>query len=114
MPAVGSTPTPLAFLPSPSSNGLQLGPIFLHYYGMMYVVGIVLALTIISRRWTAAGGDRDLVYEVLMWSVPAGLIGARIYFDVTTPFDINPHTWWGPLAIWNGGLGVWGGIAAGA
>jgi len=46
--------------------------------------------------------------------VPVGLVGARIYFDVTTPFDITPHAWWGPLAIWKGGLGVWGGIAAGA
>jgi prolipoprotein diacylglyceryl transferase len=46
--------------------------------------------------------------------VPAGIIGGRIYFDITTPFDITPHTWWGPLAVWNGGLGVWGGILAGA
>jgi prolipoprotein diacylglyceryl transferase len=46
--------------------------------------------------------------------VPAGIVGARIYFDGTTPFDITPRTWWGPLAVWNGGLGVWGGMAAGA
>lgn len=47
-------------------------------------------------------------------AVPAGLIGARIYFDITTPFDITPrHAWWGPLAFWNGGLGEWGGIAGG-
>jgi prolipoprotein diacylglyceryl transferase len=45
--------------------------------------------------------------------VPAGIIGARIYFDITTPADIPPH-WWGVFAIWSGGLGVWGGIAAGA
>jgi prolipoprotein diacylglyceryl transferase len=104
----------LAFLPSPSTNGIQLGPIFLHVYGMMYVIGITLAIVITVRRWAAAGGDRDLVYDVVLWAVPAGLIGARIYFDITTPFDITPHTWWGPLAIWEGGLGVWGGIAAGA
>jgi Prolipoprotein diacylglyceryl transferase len=66
---------------------------------------------------------------VAYWGVPAGLIGARTYFDITTPFDIVPkpcfagllgdvcppgHQWWGPLAIWNGGQGVWGGIVAGA
>jgi len=45
--------------------------------------------------------------------VPAGIIGARIYFDLTTPADI-PHHWWGVFAVWSGGLGVWGGIAAGA
>lgn len=114
MSAPGSASIPLAYLPSPSSNGLQLGPLFIHVYGLMYVVGIVIALVITSRRWAAAGGERELIGDIVVWSVPIGLIGARIYFDVTTPFDINPKTWWGPLAIWNGGLGVWGGIAAGA
>jgi prolipoprotein diacylglyceryl transferase len=45
--------------------------------------------------------------------VPIGLIGARAYSDITTPSVIPPH-WWGVFAIWNGGLGIWGGIAAGA
>jgi len=104
----------LAFIPSPPANGIHLGPLDLHVYGLMYVIGIALAVYITGRRWEAAGGDRSLVYDVVLWAVPVGLVGARIYFDVTTPFDITPHTWWGPLAIWKGGLGVWGGIAAGA
>ena len=104
----------LAFIPSPAANGIHLGPLFIHVYGLMYVIGIALAVCITARRWVAAGGDRSLVYDVVVWAVPAGLIGARIYFDVTTPFDIRPQAWWGPLAIWNGGLGVWGGIAAGS
>ncbi len=48
-----------------------------------------------------------------MWAVPAGIIGGRIYFDITTPNQI-PHAWYGVFAVWSGGLGVWGGIAAGA
>jgi prolipoprotein diacylglyceryl transferase len=80
----------------------------------MYVIGIALAVYITGRRWAAEGGDRSLVYDVVRWGVPAGIIGGRIYFDITTPFDITPHAWWGPLAVWQGGLGVWGGIAAGA
>jgi prolipoprotein diacylglyceryl transferase len=103
----------LASIPSPSVSGIHLGPLFLHFYGLMYVVGIALAVAITTRRWAAVGGDRELVYDVLLWGVPAGIIGGRLYFDVTTPFDITPHTWWGPLAVWNGGLGIWGGIAAG-
>ena len=104
----------LAFIPSPPANGFHLGPLFLHVYGLMYVVGIALAVYITGRRWAAAGGDRSLVYDVVLWVVPAGIVGGRIYFDVTTPFDITPHTWWGPFAVWKGGLGVWGGIALGA
>ena len=106
--------SPLAFIPSPPFSGIHLGPLFIHLYGLMYVIGIALAVYITGRRWAAAGGDRALVYDVLLWAVPAGIIGGRIYFDITTPFDITPHAWWGPLAVWDGGLGVWGGIAAGA
>jgi prolipoprotein diacylglyceryl transferase len=101
-------------IPSPSVNGFHLGPLFIHFYGLMYVVAITLAVIITRRRWRAAGGDPTLVTDVATWVVPAGIIGARIYFDITTPFDITPHTWWGPFAVWNGGLGVWGGILAGA
>ncbi len=105
----------LAFIPSPSISGIHIGPLFVHFYGLMYVVAIALAIYITRRRWAAAGGDPSLVSDVALWGVPAGLIGARLYFDITTPFDIMPkHEWWGPLAIWNGGLGVWGGILAGA
>src|SRR5580698_7280263 len=103
----------LSFIPSPSSNGFHIGPLFIHYYGLMYVVGITLAVIITRRRWQAMGGNPDLVGDVGIWVVPIGLIGARIYFDITTPNDIPPH-WWGPFAIWSGGLGIWGGIAAGA
>jgi prolipoprotein diacylglyceryl transferase len=104
---------PLGFIPSPSVNGFQLGPLFIHVYGLMYVVGIALAIYITRRRWAAVGGNPDLVWEVALWAVPAGIIAARIYFDVTTPADI-PHHWWGVFAVWSGGLGIWGGIAGGA
>jgi prolipoprotein diacylglyceryl transferase len=114
MATVGAVPPRLAFIPSPPASGIHLGPLFVHVYGLMYVIGIALAVAITARRWAAAGGDRSLVYDVVLWAVPAGIIGAQIYFDITTPFDITPHTWWGPLAVWSGGLGVWGGIAAGA
>ncbi|MBO0787998.1 MAG: prolipoprotein diacylglyceryl transferase, partial [Actinobacteria bacterium] len=101
-----------AFIPSPPVSGVHIGPLFVHFYGLMYVVGIALAISITRRRWAAAGGDPGLVYDVAIWAVPAGIIGGRIYFDLTTPFDI-PHHWWGPFAVWSGGLGIWGGIAAG-
>ena len=100
-------------IPSPPESGFHVGPAFIHVYGLMYVVGITLAVLITRRRLQAKGGDPALVADVATWAVPAGIIGARIYFDITTPADIPPH-WWGVFAVWSGGLGVWGGIAAGA
>jgi prolipoprotein diacylglyceryl transferase len=101
-----------AAIPSPSHNGFYLGPLFVHAYGLAYVFAVAAAILIGRRRWARAGGDPELCYEVAMWGFPAGLIGGRIYFLITTPSQIPPH-WWGPFAIWKGGLGIWGGIAAG-
>jgi prolipoprotein diacylglyceryl transferase len=83
-----------------------------HAYGLAYVVAVFAAIAIIGRRWERQGGDRRLVQEVALWAFPAGIIGGRLYFLVTS-WDQAPHTWWGPFAVWQGGLGIWGGIAAG-
>lgn len=104
---------PLSYIPSPPVNGFHIGPLFVHFYGLMYVIGIALAVIITQRRVRASGGDPSVVADVAMWAVPAGIIGGRIYFDLTTPADI-PHVWYGVFAVWTGGLGIWGGIAAGA
>ena len=101
-----------AFIPSPSSNGLHVGPLFVHAYGLAYVLAVLAAVAITVRRWQARGGRRELVYEVALWGFPAGLIGGRLYFLATSWSEVPPH-WWGPLAVWMGGLGIWGGIAAG-
>ncbi len=63
-PASGSSlpcmaPQPLSFIPSPSTNGFHLGPLFIHFYGLMYVIGITLAVLITQRRVRNAGGNSD-------------------------------------------------------
>ena len=100
------------FLASPSHNGFYLGPLFVHAYGLAYVVAVLAAVTITARRWQALGGDRALVYDVALWGFPAGVIGGRLYFLATSWNEVPPH-WWGAFAVWKGGLGIWGGIALG-
>jgi prolipoprotein diacylglyceryl transferase len=102
----------IASIPSPSDSGIQIGPFFLHAYGLLYAVAVVAAVMITRRRWVARGGDPELVDEVALWGFPAGLIGGRIYHVITSWNEV-PHTWWGPFAVWKGGLGIWGGIALG-
>jgi prolipoprotein diacylglyceryl transferase len=79
---------------------------------LAYVVAVLAAVAITTRRWEAQGGDRELVREVALWGFPAGLVGGRLYFLATSWNEVPDH-WWGPFAIWEGGLGLWGGIAAG-
>ncbi len=105
--------SPLGFIPSPSENGFQLGPFFVHAYGIAYVFAVLAAILITSRRWEAVGGHRELVQECALWGFPAGVIGGRLYFDITSSNLVPPH-WWGPFAVWDGGLGIWGGIALGS
>jgi prolipoprotein diacylglyceryl transferase len=103
----------LSFVPSPPVSGFHIGPAEIHFYALMYLIGIAAAIIIARRRWSAQGGDPDLVFDVAVWSVPAGIIGGRIYFDITTPADI-PHEWYGVFAVWTGGLGIWGGVLVAA
>jgi prolipoprotein diacylglyceryl transferase len=105
VPVVGS-------IPSPSFNGIHVGPFDLRIYGLMYVLAVLAAVAITSRRWEEQGGSRALVQDVAMWGFPAGIIGGRLYFLATSWNEVPDH-WWGPLAVWKGGLGIWGGIAAG-
>ncbi|MGN6276023.1 MAG: prolipoprotein diacylglyceryl transferase [Solirubrobacterales bacterium] len=101
-----------AAIPSPASSGFHLGPFEVHVYGLMYAVGLVAAVLITIRRWEARGGSRSTVYDVAKWGFPAGLVGGRLYFDLTSSGEVPAH-WWGPFAVWDGGMGIWGGIALG-
>jgi prolipoprotein diacylglyceryl transferase len=101
-----------AFIPSPAHNGFHIGPLFVHAYGLMYVLAVIAAILVTRWQWVRAGGRPELPAEIAAWAFPGGLIGGRIYFLITTPSQIPPH-WWGAFAIWKGGLGIWGGIAGG-
>jgi len=102
----------LASIPSPSSGDVDLGPIQLHAYGVMLLLGIAAATWLTGLRWTRRGGDWDLIFRVAVWGVASGIVGARLY-HVLTSWNELPDEWWGPFAIWKGGLGVWGGIGLG-
>jgi phosphatidylglycerol---prolipoprotein diacylglyceryl transferase len=102
----------LAFIPSPHSGTVGLGPLTIHMYGLMLLAGIVACVWLTGYRWTKWGGDWDLVFRVAIWGVAAGIVGARVYHDITSSSEL-PNAWWGPFAVWQGGLGVWGGILFG-
>ena len=102
----------LLSIPSPSSSTIDIGPLSIHFYGLTLLVAIAAAVGITGVRWTRRGGDWDLIFRVAVWGVAFGIVGARLY-HVVTSWDELPDAWWGPFAIWKGGLGVWGGIGLG-
>ncbi len=95
-------------IPSPGSN--TLGPF--HMYGLMIALGVVAAVELGRARWRARGGNPDDLYAIAMWAVPAGLIGARLY-HVITDWRSYEGRWLDVFKIWQGGLGIPGGMALG-
>ena len=102
----------IATIPSPSTGTIDIGPLTIHMYGITLLVAIVAAIGLVGIRWTRRGGDWDLVLRAAVWGVAAGIVGARLY-HVVTSHDQLPDHWWGPFAVWEGGLGIWGGILFG-
>ena len=102
-----------AAIPSPSTNSIQIGAFELRAYGLAIAIGALLAVWVSSRRYEAAGGDPVMVHRMATWSIPGGIIGARLY-HVATDFSRFQGNWWEIPQLWKGGLGIWGGVAGGA
>ena len=102
----------LTVIPAPPGNSINVGPLELRAYGLMIALGVVAAVAFAQRRWAARGGDPGDIAALAVWAVPAGLVGARIYHVVTDP-QLFRGRWLHVFAVWEGGLGIPGGIAVG-
>lgn len=98
----------LLAIPSPSFNTIPFWPRPLTLYGLCIAIGIVTAALMSRPRLKERGLDPDLMADLLVWVVPAGVIGGRIYHLITD--QVEPSRW---LQIWKGGLGIPGAIALG-
>ncbi|MDR2373381.1 MAG: prolipoprotein diacylglyceryl transferase [Bifidobacteriaceae bacterium] len=104
------------FLPSPTDSVWHLGPLPIRAYALTMIAGILAAGWIGAKRLAWAGYRADAMVDIALWAVPFGIVGARLYHVITSPaayFGPGGDPW-AALAIWNGGLGVWGAIALGA
>jgi len=103
----------LSVIPSPSSGSIHLGPLRLNAYGLMIAIGVIVAVRIAGRRAEKKGvGTTDDISSIAMWAVPAGVIGGRAY-HVLTDYERFQGQWFDAIKIWQGGLGIWGGVTAG-
>ena len=100
---------------------LEYGPFALHWYGVFIVGGAVVAAGFATRYAKRTGENPDHVWNLLAWSLVAGIIGARLYHVFSNPADGYgwPYYREHPLDIinfWNGGfrgLGIYGGLVGG-
>lgn len=106
----------LLFIPSPSINGFSLGPLTIRFYALCLIAGIIAGWMIGLRRWQARGGSQETFETVMLWAIPMGIVGARIYHVLTHLSDYfgdgrNP---WSVFFIWEGGIAIYGAIGGGA
>jgi prolipoprotein diacylglyceryl transferase len=103
----------LASLPSPPSKGISLGPLNLRLYGVMIALGVIAAVSLFGRRLEHHRlGTRDDAGSIATWSVFAGVLGARAYHVITDWSRFDDDLGAIP-ALWEGGLGIPGGLLAG-
>lgn len=110
---IGVLSTVLASLPSPSSNGFKIGPLNLRAYGLMIALGVIAGVWLLGRQLERKRlGTADDASSIGIWGVAAGIVGARLY-HVATDWDRFSDNLTAIPKIWEGGLGIPGGLLAG-
>jgi prolipoprotein diacylglyceryl transferase len=102
----------LATIPPPPGQQIDIGPLSIHFYGVLIGIGALLAIAIGRRRYAALGGDPDLIDRIGVVAVLAGLVGARLGY-VTTHLSNYSGRPFAVLFVWEGGLAIFPGLALG-
>jgi len=90
----------------------SIGALSVRWYGLMYVVGITIGLLIAWPYAKWKGFTEVQLEQVVGWSVPAGLIGARLYYVLQQPLGSYLAEPWRVFAVWEGGMAFFGAIFA--
>lgn len=103
-------------IPTPSISVVEIGPLTIHYYALCIISGVALAIWLSNRLFLERyPNGRGVVSDVAVVAIPSGVLGGRLYHVITAPEKFfgrngNPSK---ILAIWEGGLGIWGAIFLG-
>lgn len=87
----------------------NLGPIEVHWYGIIIASGVLLAVYLATREGNKRGIKSDDIYDMILWALPAALICARLYYVVFqwSYYKDNPGE---IIKIWDGGIAIYGSL----
>ena len=91
---------------------LNLGSLVLSWHGIFSFIAVASAVFLVGRWAPMRGLDPDDIYSIAVWGIIGGIIGARLV-HVIDNLDIYLDNPTQIIAIWTGGIGVWGGILGG-
>ena len=98
-----------------SSKAINIGG-GVYWYGIIIALGLVLAVLFCMRQKEKYGISEDNIFDCLLWGIPCGIIGARLYYvifylDLFRDSD-GKFLWGEAIAVWDGGLAIYGGVIA--
>jgi phosphatidylglycerol---prolipoprotein diacylglyceryl transferase len=88
---------------------IELGPIQVHWYGVIIVTGLALALWLVMRESERRHLDKDIFADLLLWAIPIAIISARIYY-VIFEWDYYSKNLSQIPQIWEGGIAIHGAL----
>ena len=98
-----------------SSKALDIGH-GVYWYGLILTLGVILAAIFCLKQKEKYGITEDNLLDAILWGVPCGVIGARIYYVLFYLDVYKTHLggfdWKGAIAIWDGGLAIYGAVIA--
>ncbi|KRN02438.1 prolipoprotein diacylglyceryl transferase [Levilactobacillus senmaizukei DSM 21775 = NBRC 103853] len=88
---------------------VHLGPIQVHWYGVIIATGVIIAVLLAVREGNRRGIKADDIYDMILWALPAALIAARLYYVIFEwkYYAKNPGE---IIAIWDGGIAIYGSL----
>lgn len=101
-------------------NGFYIGPIKIYFYGIIIMLGVLIAVWISIRETKKRELDSEIVWDLVPWLLVLGIIGARIWHVLTPSKSMGvgiEYYLLHPIEILNirqGGLGIPGGVIGGA
>ena len=91
---------------------LSFGGLEIRWYGVIIAAGILIAMTLATKEADKKGLDPDFIVDMMFWTIPIGIIGARIYY-VLFELDYYLQNPGEIIQIWNGGIAIYGALIAG-
>ncbi|GHP15151.1 prolipoprotein diacylglyceryl transferase [Lentilactobacillus fungorum] len=87
----------------------NLGPIEVHWYGIIIASGVILAVYLAVSEGKRRGINPDDIYDMILWALPAALICARLYYVIFQwgYYKDNPGE---IIKIWDGGIAIYGSL----
>ena len=96
-----------------SRVAFRLGSIEIYWYGLLIASAVLLAMFMSVRHAPKFNLKPDDVLDYFLWTIPAGIVGARLYY-VAFAWDEFSSNLWSIFDTRNGGLAFYGGVIAGA